>query len=119
MPSNNNRQKGHDSEREMAIWLRANGYPEAATTRALLGHDGTRQPGDISGTPGICLDVKNRRKLEIDTALTKLRSETPPGFTPFLIVKPYRVGDCGKWWALTQVDDVLPLWQLLRLHLSN
>lgn len=54
------RQKGHEAERRLCGWLRENGWPHAHTSRAALGHDGTRQPGDVAGGPeGWLIDVKD------------------------------------------------------------
>lgn len=50
-----NRRRGADAERAVVAWLRDNGYPDA---RRYLAGDG-RQPGDIDGVPGLCIEVKD------------------------------------------------------------
>ena len=53
-----NRTHGHETERMVARWLKGNGWADAHTTRSRLGHDGFRQPGDIGGVDGVCIEVK-------------------------------------------------------------
>lgn len=50
-----NRRRGADAERAVVAFLRDNGYPDA---RRYLAGDG-RQPGDIDGVPGLCIEVKD------------------------------------------------------------
>jgi hypothetical protein len=52
------RSKGNRYERAVAEYLRGHGYPHAATTRAVLGHGGTRQPGDVVGPVGVAIECK-------------------------------------------------------------
>lgn len=53
------RSRGHATENLVVTYLRAHGFPDAATTRSTLGHDGTRQPGDVTFSPGVVLSVKH------------------------------------------------------------
>jgi hypothetical protein len=41
-------------------YLRSLGF-DARTTRQALGHDGTKQPGDVLGIPGWVCEVKDRK----------------------------------------------------------
>ena len=53
-----NRRRGHDTERLIVRWLRANGWPDAHTTRN-TGGAGGHQHGDIIGPPLVVIEVKN------------------------------------------------------------
>lgn len=103
----NSRAKGNAAEVLVARWLREHGYPDARTTRSLLGHGGTRQPGDIAGVPNASIEVKNRRQLDIGVALDQAKRQAAPGELPLLIVKPYRIVDVGEWFAMTTVRELL------------
>jgi hypothetical protein len=55
-----NRSRGHATERMVVNYLRrGDRFPDADTTRNRLGHDGTRQPGDVWFVPGVVLSVKH------------------------------------------------------------
>lgn len=106
---NRNRTHGHNAERALAAFLRTHGYPEARTTRAALGHDGSRQPGDVSGVPGLSIEVKAVAKYDIGAWLRQAAIQSQ-GALPIVIVKPIGVGDPAEWWAIQRVTDALQLW---------
>lgn len=70
MAGNYSRNKGQKAERDLATWLRANGYPNA---RRLLAGDG-RQCGDIDGL-NCCIEVKAGRTLKLRPWMNQLAQE--------------------------------------------
>ena len=105
-----NRAKGDAAERAVARYLQAHGYPLACTARAAMG--GLRKGEDILGVPGVSLEVKNRRKLVIDSALRQAAIQGGPDKVAVVIIKPYGVGleSVGDWWAISYVRHMVPLW---------
>lgn len=103
------RRKGADAERALIRWLRTNGYPDA---RRYLAGDG-RQPGDIDGVPGVCLDVKNRATLDLPGWLRQLDAEARTGALPFVVVKLRGVTDPGDWALITRVRRLPELCEAL------
>lgn len=107
----NGRVKGHSAERAAARYLRSAGYPLAITSRNALGHDGAPQETDILGIPGVSIEVKNRKALNIGSGLCQARIQAGPERIPVLLVKPYGVGleKVGEWWAMLYFQDLVPL----------
>lgn len=105
------RAKGHDAERAVVKYLRSAGYQLATTSRAAVGHDGMVQETDIIGVPGVAIEVKNRRELNIGVALTQATISGGPGKLPIVVAKPIGVGleDVGRWWAMTWVSEMVQL----------
>lgn len=99
------RTKGAVAERDFVAFLRANGYPDA---RRYLSGDG-RQPGDVDGVPGVCIDVKNHQRLAIPEWLAQVEAEAPAGSIPVLAVRRPGLVDPGQWWAVTRWSTMLPL----------
>ena len=105
------RQKGTLAETALIGYLRDNGFG-GAERRALHGaHD----QGDVTGTPGICWEVKNHKRYAIPEWLDETADEAHNADADhgILIVKPNGVGTTrvGDWWAILTVDQVV---QLLR-----
>lgn len=95
------RNRAYQTERAVAAWLRANGHPDAATSRSALGHSGTRQPGDIIGVDGLCIEVKSGRDIRWAAWLRQTVDQTPPGDVPVLVWRRPGIADPGRWLALT------------------
>ena len=98
------RRKGADAERALVSWLRVNGFPDA---RRYLAGDG-RQPGDIDGLPGVCIDVKNRATLDLPGWLRQCDAEARHAL-PFVVVKLRGVVDPGQWALVTRVQNLREL----------
>jgi hypothetical protein len=98
------RRKGATAEVAVVNWLRAHGWPDA---RRYLAGDG-RQPGDVDGVPGLCLEVKNQQRHDIAGWLRQVEDEAGPNL-PVLIVKPRGETDPGRWWAVLRVEDLAGL----------
>lgn len=107
------RRKGLDAERAVSRYLRAEGFPKAFTARSASG--GMQEGPDILGVPGISLEVKSRRALDIGASLLQASGQAEYLSLPVLIVKPYGLGleSVGDWWAISYVRDVVPVWRHL------
>lgn len=108
----NSQRKGKTAERDVANWLKVNGYPEASRavkTGTRFVHDG----GDLivdCREFRMVIEVKNHAKeltpRQVSDFSTKLNEQVlvSSGNFGFLIEKRNRVADPGQWWA--HVDSV-------------
>lgn len=99
-----NRRKGHDAERAVAKWLRANGFPHAerAVRTGYTGNDRTvADPGDVAGTPGIAWQIKDCAAEQINTWLVETEEQRCATHADYGILVQRRRGkaDPGRWWA--------------------
>lgn len=93
------RRKGHAFEVAVANYLVARDIP-AATTRSLLGHGGTRQPGDVITEPvfgyELAIECKNLTQGSWPSIVAQaVRQATPPRQVPVAVRKRRGVGDPG------------------------
>lgn len=101
------RTRGHTAERRVAAHLRDHGFPDAATSRSALGHDGTRQAGDLVDVPGLCIDVKDVAGSAWPTWLRQARAEAEPaGLVPVVVRRTRGNPDVGEWVAVADWDWV-------------
>ncbi len=98
------RRKGARAEVALVRWLRVNGWPDA---RRYLAGDG-RQPGDVDGVPGVCLEVKDQQRHDVAGWLRQTEAEAGPNL-PVLVVRPRGVTDPGRWWAVLRVGALAEL----------
>jgi len=104
--SNPNGARGAKAERDLVVWLREHGWPDACRARG----EGTVDRGDIGGIPGVCVQVKAAAKPEY--VMARLRAAQQGalaqawGRREVAVVKLPGVGDPAKWWAATP----LPKW---------
>ena len=101
--SNPNGQRGAKAERDLVVWLRANGYPDAARGRG----EGAVDRGDIAGIPNTAVQVKNALRLGYVMARLSAAQrgalEQAHGRRPVAVVRLPGVTDPGSWWAGTPV----------------
>jgi len=94
--------RGRESERALASYMRANGWPFAEPCPAFA-------PGpDVTGVPGVSLEIKSRTRPEPGAAMKQ--AEAHPG----LAVGVFRLNgtgtsDPGSWLAMLRVRDLVPL----------
>jgi hypothetical protein len=88
-------------------YLRTAGFPQAAKTLAGANDD----RGDIQGVPGIVLECKNRRALDLAGWLAEARLEAEnAGLPRFAVIAKRRgVADVAESYA------IVPLWLLAEL----
>jgi hypothetical protein len=107
-----NRSKDIGTRAETAVvrYLRAHGFPHAER-RALTG---TQDQGDITGTPGVCWEVKAWKRPAGDGQITAWLAETETerinarADVGVLVVRRAGVGDpnAGRWWAIMPIHDL-------------
>ena len=101
--SNPNGQRGAKAERDLVVWLRANGYPDAARGRG----EGAADRGDIAGVPATAVQVKNALRpgyvMARLSAAQRGALEQAHGRRPVAVVRLPGVTDPGSWWAATPV----------------
>lgn len=98
------RRKGVKAEADVAAWLRDHGYPDA---RRYLSGDG-RQPGDIDGVPGVCLEVKNQERYSLAEWLAQAEAEAGPNL-PVVVFKARGQVDPGRWFSVLRLEDLVVL----------
>lgn len=94
---------GTRAETAVTRYLQASGFPHAER-RALRGR---QDAGDITGTPGICWEVKARKRPISDTDVAAWLAETETEAAAadaeigVLVVRRPGVGEAhaGRWWA--------------------
>jgi hypothetical protein len=92
-----NRTRGHNAERAVVKYLKANGFPDACTTRAKLGHDGATAPGDIDFHPLVALEVKDVASSSWPSWCRQAAAEARPGMVPVVVRRTRGVTDVGAW----------------------
>ena len=108
-----NRDKGARAERAVGTWLRAHGWPHAERAIATGHRSGERvraDHGDITGMPGIAVQVKDVATLDepaklgaalTDTDCQRLAAKADYGL---LVQRRRGVADVGCWWAWLRFD---------------
>ena len=91
------KRKGSGAERDVVAWLKANGHPYA--DRRLAG--ATLDKGDISGIPGVTIEIKNHAKMDLAgwTAELEVEIKNDNAWTGVVIHKRKGKGDVGQWYA--------------------
>ena len=97
MPSR--KQRGHDSERYVAQWLGTHGWPWAEPVGA--GRGGS----DVTGVPGLVIEVKARRGLDLTGWLRQHAASN--GGLPCVVVRPdgYGPEKIAGWPVIVRLDD--------------
>lgn len=116
VPARRRRSKdiGTDAERPVARYLAANGFPHAERRT----QKGRLDQGDITGTPGVCWEVKVRSRPISDNQIVAWLKETETervnarADVGVLVVRRPGFGEAnaGSWWAVMTACD------LFRLH---
>ncbi len=104
-----NRRRGHNAERAVVRYLREQGWPDACTTRAKLGHDGAHAPGDIDWHPLIVLEVKDVARSAYPSWCRQAVAEAAVGQVPVVVRRTRGVPDVGQWECRVKVRD---LWRV-------
>lgn len=99
------------AEQAVAKYLRENGYALATTHRAALGRNGSHQEADIVGVPGVAIEVKARRSLDIPASLRQASNAAVGGQVPLVVAKPVGVGleQVAYWPCFMYLRHLVPL----------
>ena len=92
------KRKGSAAELAVAKWLRKLGWIHAERSRAGFQDD----RGDIDGMPGVCIEVKNEKKIDIPGYLRELEVEiaNAQAWTGTVIVKRRGSMNVDDWYAV-------------------
>ena len=92
------KRKGSAAELAVAKWLRKLGWIHAERSRA----GWTDDRGDIDGLPGICIEVKAEKKIDIPGYLRELEVEiaNAQAWTGTVIVKRRGSMNVDDWYAV-------------------
>lgn len=104
---------GTDAERAVVRWLQGHGFP-GAERRALRG---AQDAGDITGTPGICWEVKGGAQTkrmsdnQIGTWLAELERARQHADAAWavLVTRRHGTGNVGLWWAWMPLGSTILL----------
>ena len=95
--SNPAKAKGSGAERDVVKWLKINGFSYA--DRRLAG--ATLDKGDISGIPGVTIEIKNHATMKLAEWLAELQveMENDKAWTGVVIHKRKGKGNPADWYA--------------------
>ena len=93
-----NKRKGNRAELLVAKWLRTFGWINAERSRA----GWTDDRGDIDGMPGVCVEVKAEKKIDLPGYIRELENEmgNARAWTGAVIVKRRGSEDVNDWYAV-------------------
>lgn len=105
----NGRTKGLTAERDLANYLKAQGWPEARRS-VVTGTFARQDSGDIEGLPGLCVQVKNLAtglsgKLlhatwhQTQAQAEELTRQRGHWCAPLIVEKRAGSADPGRWWC--------------------
>jgi hypothetical protein len=99
--------KGREAENAAVACLQTQGWPYAERRRLA----GSSDRGDIAGIPGVVIEVKNEKRIDLAGYMAELEVEiaNDGADTGFAWVKKRGCTDARDWYA------VLPAWRLLAL----
>lgn len=92
------REKGKRGEREAAKFLRGHGYGEARRGQQYSGASGN---ADVTGLPGVHLEVKRTEALRLYDALDQARRDATHGEVPVVL---HRKNNC-RWVVVLDAED--------------
>ena len=101
------RRKGNRYELDVVHYLQRSGYPEAATTRSVLGHSGTHQPGDVVGPVGVAIECKNVADTAWPAWLRQAERQAGETLVPVVVRKTEGSRDVGEDVCVLPYDDWL------------
>lgn len=99
------RRKGTRGEQEVAIEYRAQGFDAARVPNS----GGLKMKGDLTGVPGVHVEVKCAGRINILEWLAQAEAEAPEGSSPavhFRLSSPKR---STGWYVALPLDDFIDL----------
>lgn len=113
-----NRNKGHQAERDLCKWLRANGFPHAeraVRTGFRTGDRTSPDPGDVTGTPFVLWSVKDCAAEQISRWFDELDDMSDnaqtAGCLTLLVHKRRGHADPARWWCWQWQSQYLGLYR--------
>lgn len=105
------KRKGSAAELAVAKWLRTFGWIHAERSRAGWQDD----RGDIDGMPGVCIEVKNEKRIDLPGYLRELavEMENARAWTGAVIVKRRGSSDVNDWYAVMPAKVWAEMMQML------
>ena len=90
--------KGRDTENRVVAWLRDHGVTHAERRRLA----GTADQGDITGWPGVCVEIKSAAALRVPEWMAQLAAEMDhaQASTGAVIARPKGNPDVDDWWVI-------------------
>jgi hypothetical protein len=104
------KRKGHAAELAVVKWLRRYGIK---ADRVQAGSH--RDKGDVTGWPGVVIEVKDRKAHSWHGHFAQLRAQiiNADAYTGVIIAKRPGLTDVGEWMAVMPVAEWFNLMQLL------
>jgi len=101
------KQRGYDSQRVVANYLKENGWPYAEPVGA------GRSGSDVTGIIGVDIEVKARRNLDLTGTLKQQAARASDGVLPLAVIRPdgYGPARIGEWPCVVPLSVMV---QLLR-----
>ncbi len=99
--------KGRQTENILVEWLRLHGVPYAERRRLA----GAADQGDVTGWPGVCIEIKSGARLAISTWLKELKSEklNSKANIGFIAVRPKGLPDPDDWFVVLPLPELMDL----------
>ncbi|MGW1675985.1 hypothetical protein [Saccharopolyspora sp. NPDC002376] len=109
-----NRRRGLDAERAVARYLRTVGFPgaeRAVRTGFNAGGRTVADPGDITGIPGVVIQIKSVARENIAAWMEEVAEQSLNAESAIGILVQRRPGkaDAGRWWAWVMVAELVDL----------
>lgn len=103
-PSRHRRRRGAETQRAVATYLAGNGWPYASDAGA------GRAGNDILGVPGLAIEVKARRDLDLPAWLRQA-SRDHTGGLPLVVHRPDGMGPAAvaEWPVTLRLADAVTL----------
>lgn len=100
MTSQSRKYRGYRSQAVAAQWFAEHGWPFAESTGA------GRSGSDVTGVPGLHIEVKARRAFSPLAWLRQTTKEAKPGGVPFVVFRCDGQGEAnvGEWGVLVRLD---------------
>jgi len=97
--------RGYQSQRFVAEYFRTNGWPFA------LPQGSGRQGSDVTGVPGVDIEVKARRGIKVAEAMKQLRDRAQEGTLPVAVLRLDGQGEThiADWPAIVPLGVFLEL----------
>ena len=94
--SQHRKRRGYESQRIVADYLRASGWPYAEPAGA--GRPGT----DVTGVVGVDVEVKARREIDLTGTLRQQADRAAGGIVPVAVIRPdgYGPATVDRWPAV-------------------